>query len=119
MIYTVSSRGLGQLPKEQLQGAVVAAIHGAPALYAAQLGIGFGCSMLGGFIAASIAKQGRLLNGVLASWLCVAVGVYSLLTGRGSESVPVHLALIAVTPLCYLVGAWLRFKLLGASSATV
>ena len=55
VIYAVSSRSLGQLPKDQLQGAVVAAIHGAPALYAIQLAIGFGCSMLGGFIAASIA----------------------------------------------------------------
>jgi hypothetical protein len=119
VIYVISSRGLSQLPKEQLQGAAVAAIHGAPALYAAQLGIGFGCSMVGGFIAASIAKERRLFNGVLAAWLCMAVGIYSLLTGRGGESVPIHVGLIAVTPVCYLAGAWLRVKLSGASGATV
>jgi hypothetical protein len=119
VIYTVSSRGLAGLPKEQLHGAVVSAIHGAATLHAAQLGIGIGCSMLGGFIAASIAKQGRLLNGILASWLCMAVGFYSLVSGRGGESVPVNLGLIAITPLCYLAGAWLRIKLPSASRATV
>jgi hypothetical protein len=119
VIYTVSSRSLGHLPREQLQAAVVAAIHGAPALHAAQLAIGVGCSMLGGFIAASIAKQQRLLNGVLAAWLCMAVGVYSLLTGHVGESVPTHVMLFAVTPVWYLAGAWLRVKLSSSGSATV
>jgi hypothetical protein len=119
VIYTASSRGLTKLPREELQGAVVAAIHSAPALYAVQICIGVGCSMLGGFIAASIAKQQRLLNGVLASWLCIGFGVYSLIRGPGGESVPVHLALIAVTPLCYLLGASLRSKRAVVSSAAI
>jgi hypothetical protein len=119
VIYTVSSRGLAHIPKDQLQAAVTAAIHGAPVLYAAQLGIGFGCSALGGFIAASIAKQRRALNGILASWLCIGVGVYSLASGHSGEALPNHLVLIAITPLCYLAGAWLRVKMSGASSAAV
>jgi hypothetical protein len=119
VIYAVSSRGLSQVPKDRLQAAVTAAIHGAPALYLAQLGIGFGCSALGGFIAASIAKERRLLNGTLASLLCVGVGVYSLASGQGRESVANHVVLIALTPLCYLAGAWLRVKMSGARRATV
>src|SRR5262249_43928635 len=113
------SRGLAHTPKDQLQAAVTAAIHGAPALYAAQLGIGFGCSILGGFIAASIAKQRRLLNGVLASGLCLGVALYSLASGHSGESVPNHLVLIGLTPLCYFAGAWLRVKMVGATNAAV
>jgi hypothetical protein len=119
VFYTVSTRGFSHLPKEQLQSAVMTAIHGAPALYALQLGIGLGCSVLGGFIAASFAKRRRLLNGILASWLCVGIGVYSLASASGVGSVPVHVGLIAITPLCYFVGARLRLKMPGTGGAMV
>jgi hypothetical protein len=63
-IYVISSGGLSHLPKDQLQGAVVSAMHANPGLFAAQLGIGYVCSIAGGFIAAWITKGRRLLNGI-------------------------------------------------------
>jgi hypothetical protein len=97
--------------RDQLQGALVSAMHSDLGLHAAQLAIGFGCSVLGGLIAASIAKQHKRLNGALASWLCVGIGVYALAQGKGGEPLPLHLALIALTPVCYVLGALLRIKM--------
>jgi hypothetical protein len=108
VIYAVSAKGLSNIPKEQLHDAVMTAMHDSPMLYAVQLGIGLGCSVLGGFVAASIAKQRRILNGVLAAWLCVGIGVYSVVFGRGANSLPLQALLIAITPLCYFVGARLK-----------
>jgi len=118
-IYVVTSRGLSQLPRGQLGSALLTAIHGDSLLYTAQLGIGLGCSVLGGFIAASLAKQRLVLNGVLASWLCVGIGVYSLVAGNSATSVPLHLMLIAVTPFCYVLGATVRLKLSRSRGAVV
>jgi hypothetical protein len=108
VIYVVSEKGLSHVPKERLQDAVMTAIHSSPMLYAMQLVIGLGCSVFGGFVAASIAKQRHILNGVLAAWLCVGMGVYSVMSGRGTTSMPLQVLLIAITPLCYFVGARLK-----------
>jgi hypothetical protein len=117
-IYVISTRGLAQLPRDQLQAALVSAMHSDLGFHAAQLAIGLGCSFLGGLIAASIAKQHKLLNGVLASWLCVSIGVYAIAQGKGGEPVPLHLALIALTPVCYALGALLRIKMKRSDAAT-
>jgi hypothetical protein len=118
-IYVISSRGLTHAPKEQLQSAVVAVLHSSPTLYAVQLLIGLGCSVLGGFVAASIAKRRRMLNGILAAWLCVGVGVYSALIGYVTESVAVHWILIGLTPLCYALGALIKLKWTRTPTATI
>jgi hypothetical protein len=109
-IYVVSSHELTNLHKDALRSAVVAVVHGSPFLYAAQLFIGFGSSILGGYVAASLARENKRLNGILAAWLCMGIGVYALVTGQDGMS-PVTVALmIAVTPLCYLLGASLQAK---------
>jgi len=75
-----------------------------------QLLIGLSCSVLGGYVAASIAKENRALNGLLASTLCVALGVYYLAADLVPLSDGFQLLLILITPLCYLVGASLRLR---------
>jgi hypothetical protein len=117
-IYVMASRGIFGLPKEQMQAATVSAIHGSAGLYAIQLIIGLGCSVLGGYVAARIAKHDELLNGIVASWLCVAFGIYSLAAGKSSEPVVLVLLLIAVTPACYLLGSYFRLRSVRASGAS-
>jgi len=101
----ISNQGLSKLPKDQLTPAVLAAIHGSPGLYAMQLAIGFGCSVFGGLLAALIAKQRKLLNAVLASWLCVGTGIIGLVKGADDISPPIHLLMVVMTPICYAAGA--------------
>jgi hypothetical protein len=109
-IYIVSAHGLTNLHKDALRSAVVAAVHGSPLLYAAQLLVGFSASVLGGYVAASIARDNKHLNGVLASWLCVGIGIRALVTGQDGVSPIVVALMIALTPICYFLGASFQAK---------
>ena len=106
VIYAI--RGTSPLPRDQIGPAITHAIHMNPWLHSLQLTIGVGCSVFGGYIAARLTKSDPILNGVLASWLCVAIGLFSLISGKAAEtSTTAHVALIAVTPLAYWVGAYI------------
>jgi hypothetical protein len=110
VFYTAYSRGLSHVPKQQLQGAINSVMNGDPVIYATQLAIGIACSMVGGFVAASIAKERQLLNAGLASWLCVGLGIGSIISSHGAVSLVAQVAAVVVTPLCYLAGALVRRK---------
>jgi hypothetical protein len=114
-IYVILSR---HVPKDQLPEALTAAINGSTALYGAQLAIGFLCSVAGGFIAASLSKQRRLLNGILASWLCLGTGIYAAFSGHGTSAVWLEVVSIVLTPMCYLLGARLRLGKFTGNPAT-
>jgi len=110
-VYVITSRGWTQIPREQLSRALAAVLHEDLLLSAAQLAIGFGCSVLGGFVAASIAKRRKLYNGLLASWLCVIIGLFSQLPDFRLASLAWRFATITLTPLCYMAGAYIRVKM--------
>jgi hypothetical protein len=110
-VYVIASRGWGHLPGDQVSRALVAVMHEDLLLHTVQLAIGFGCSVLGGFVAASIARQRKLYNGVLASWLCVGIGLFSYLPDFTRASLLWRFVTIALTPVCYLGGAYLRTKI--------
>jgi hypothetical protein len=107
-IYVMRFQHLLSLPKEQLSQATISAVHGSTILFSIQLVIGLACSVVGGYVAARIARSSFILNGVLAAWLCVGIGVYSMVSGKYQGSPVVHLLLIGITPFAYLVGARLR-----------
>jgi hypothetical protein len=109
-MYVVSSHDLTNLHKDALRSAVVAAVHASPSLYAAQLVIGFGSSVLGGFVAAHLAQESKRLNSLLAAWLCVGIGIRALVTGQDGMSPVVVTLMIALTPVCYLLGALLQAR---------
>ena len=108
--HVISSHSLRKLHKDALHSAIVAAVHGSPSLYAAQLLIGFGSSILGGFVAANLSKENKRLNAILAAWLSVAIGIRALVTGQDGMSPAVVVFVIALTPLCYLLGASLQAR---------
>ena len=68
IVYLIATELTGTL-KDPLQAAVVAAIRANPLLYGLQSLIGLACSVLGGYVAARVAKHDELLNGLLASFL--------------------------------------------------
>jgi hypothetical protein len=107
-IYAMSKLDLTHTPKEQIGSALTAAIHGNPSLYAAQLLIGFGCSVLGGYVAAWLAKRHELLNGALSSFLCLALGVYAITSGKDSNAHWVQLLLFVASPACASFGGYLK-----------
>lgn len=94
----------------QAGSAVTAAIHDHAFLYLIQLLIGLSCSALGGYVAAWLAKHDELLNATLSSFLCIGIGIYSVLGGKYSGSLPTQLLLLAVTPLASRFGGYVRLS---------
>jgi hypothetical protein len=97
-------------PKEQVQAAVQAALHANTPLYLLQLLIGAACSVLGGYVGARLAKHDELLNGSLTSFLCVALGIYTLVTRTGSASPLLEVAGFVASPALGLLGGYLRLS---------
>ncbi|HEV7705602.1 MAG TPA: hypothetical protein VGO46_14995 [Gemmatimonadaceae bacterium] len=111
VVFAVSAN-ISSVPKAQQGKALAAAMHDSPAFFLSGIIIGSLCSILGGYIAARIAKREALLNGALSSWLCVALGIYSMLPGKVDSMTPVQhaLYLIASPMLGALGGAlWQRY----------
>jgi len=106
LVVFVIATELTGTPKGPLQAAVMAAIQANPLLYGLQSLVGLACSVLGGYVAARVAKHDELLNGLLASFLPVALGVYSLATNLGPLLLPV--LLLIASPLCSRLGGHLR-----------
>ena len=92
----------------QVQTAVTAAIRASPFLYGLQSVIGLACSVLGGYVAARVAKHDELLNGLLASSLPVVLGVYSLAADKDSGPLLLPVLLLIASPLCSGFGGHLR-----------
>ena len=88
--------------------AIASSIHSSPWLYGLQLTIGLGCSALGGYVAALIAKHDEPLNGLLSSFLCVAIGVYSVFSGKDSQPLLVQIILLAAAPGFAFLGGYFR-----------
>jgi hypothetical protein len=108
IIFVIAKVDFAHLPKDQVQGAVAASIHGNTLLYAILLLVGAACSVLGGYVAAWLAKHNELLNGSLSSFLCVALGLYSLGAGKESGTLPVNLLELLASPILGLLGGYLR-----------
>ncbi len=107
IIYVMVKFDWSHTPKDQLNAAIVAALHGSVLIYTVQFLIGAGCSILGGYVAGRLAKQDELLNGSLSSYLCIGIGLYSVVAGKESRLL---LALIglAASPALGLLGGYLR-----------
>jgi hypothetical protein len=89
-------------------GAITALIHEHPPLFVLQILIGLVCSVLGGYVAARLAKHHELLNGTLSCYLCVGIGIYSLVAGKGYGTWLVQLLLLLASPVSGLLGGYLR-----------
>jgi hypothetical protein len=116
IVYLIATELTGT-PKDPLQAAIMAAIRANPFLYGLQSLIGLACSVLGGYVAARVAKHDELLNGLLASFLPVALGVYSLATGKNSGPLLLPVLLLIASPLCSRLGGQLRLVQIRGSAA--
>jgi hypothetical protein len=107
IIYLITTE-ITVTPKVPLQAAVMAAMRANPLLYGLESLISLACSVLGGYVAARVAKHDELLNGLLASFLSVSLGVHSLATGNDSGPLLLPVLLLTASPLCSALGGHLR-----------
>ena len=115
-VYAFIVSGVSKLPQAQQAQALADAMRNTPSVYIAGLLVGALCSVLGGYVAARIARHDELLNGALSSFLCVATGLYAV--ARGTQGTPpwVHVLLLIISPLLGALGAYLRLR--GRKSTT-
>lgn len=108
-VYLLSKISADTAP-DRVPDAMISAMHAQPLLYALQLLVGLGCTVLGGYAAAWIARREETLNGVLASWAGVAVGIYAVASGKSTDPLLLQILLLLVTPPFSLLGGWLRLR---------
>jgi hypothetical protein len=108
--YIVSVHHLGTLPSAQITSAVQQVMHANAGLYVLNLIVGGAFSILGGYIAASIAKHDELLNGALSAMLCVLSGIYGIFAMNSGQPRALDLLFLPLSPLLGLSGGFVRSK---------
>jgi hypothetical protein len=106
-VFALVQTGAYALPKAEQTKTVMDALQNVPSLYVTQMLLGSLCSILGGYIAARIAKRGAVLNGALSAFLCVGSGLYSLLTAPSSMSPWAHAGFFILSPALGAAGGYL------------
>lgn len=110
MVYMIFVLLKSGVPQDQVHEALMESFQSNSLLYASGMVIGIFCSVLGGYVSARIAKHDEVLNGALASFLCVSIGLYSLTTSLGSSDIPLwqHLVSLVLSPIVAGFGGYLR-----------
>jgi hypothetical protein len=103
----------------ELTAAVLQTMQGDWILFTVQLLLGSFCSILGGYVAALIAKHDELLNGTLSAWLCFIFGVYGVITKVGSGSLLLTILGFILSPALGLLGGYLRLLQVRSKQAKV
>jgi hypothetical protein len=106
--FVVMNAGLTRLPKDQMQVALAATIPANGALHAMQILLGLIATGIGGYAAAWIAKHNQVLNGALASWTCIAVGLSTILSRENSMPLLINVGLMLASIACAAFGGYLR-----------
>jgi hypothetical protein len=106
-IYILVSSGFNP---DNAAGSVAAILKASTFFFASSCILGGLCSVLGGYVAARIAKHDELLNGGLSSILCVASGVYSLMRGSAADHLWAHLAFLPLSVALGALGGVLRAR---------
>jgi hypothetical protein len=79
--------------------------------------LGCACSVLGGYVAASLAKHDELLNGALSSWLCLSIGIFTFRSATTAGSPLWEILLLeGAAPVAGLLGGYLRQLQKGAQN---
>ena len=87
---------------------IASLIHSSVWLYGMQLTVGMACSALGGYVAARLAKHDELLNGLLSSFLCIIIGLCSILSGKNSHITFAQIFILLTAPAFALLGGYFR-----------
>lgn len=88
---------------------IVNAIGKSPVLFGINTMIGLVCSILGGYVAARVAKQNEVENAIAASLVVVTFDVYVILVGDPS-SLALNVFFTLITPFFYRLGAQARIQ---------
>ena len=95
------------LPEAERGKALIAVMHASLGFQMTGWVLGAMCSILGGYVAARLAKRSELLNGALSAYFCVGVGVYSIVAGHSATPLWQHLVAFVGSPILGGLGGYL------------
>jgi hypothetical protein len=117
-IYILAKVNLAHTPPNQISSAL-AATHASLPVHLGGAVVGVLCSVPGGYVAARVAGHSELLNGTLASWLCVLIAIYAMMSGKSDHPLFVQILLLAASPALGCLGGYLKLRQSHALSAPV
>jgi hypothetical protein len=109
LVYVVLEVHAARVPTDQVRGLTHSAMH-RPQIYLSFLMIGSICSIIGGYISALISKHDELLNGCLSSFLCIVVGILSIMTHSNSDPISRQVCMLIASPMLGSLGGYLRLR---------
>jgi len=101
---------LTSFPKAERGKALVAVMHASLGFQMTGWILGAMCSVLGGYVAARIAKRGEVMNGALSAYLCIGIGVYSVVAGHSATPFWQQVASFVGSPILGACGGYLWVK---------
>jgi len=107
VMYIAGSPALTDVPADSRARVITDLMLHRPAFYLAALLVGAVGSILGGYVAARMARHDAILNGALSSFLCVAFGLYELVRSAGGSPLVDILAFV-MSPSLGALGGYLR-----------
>lgn len=110
MVYALASLHLTSLPHEQIAPALMNAMQSNHTFYSLGMAGGIFGSIFGGYISARIAKHHEILNGALASFLCVISGVYTIISETYPGSIWFHVLGFILSPSLAAIGGYIRLR---------
>jgi MFS family permease len=117
MVYAAVQSGMSSLPQEEQADAIVQAMEASSGLQTAGWALGVLASVLGGYVAARIARRDEVVHGALSAFLCIALGVYALASDTGNTHVWQHVAGFVLSPALGALGGYLRQRRTNPSDA--
>ncbi len=110
VFYVMSTSDIVTLPQAEQMAAVTAFLKAHVVLYVVLAAVGSAFSVFGGYMAAFFAKRSEILNAALSSYLCLAFGISSLLSGNEQMPTWLFLLLLPLSPLLAALGGYLRIR---------
>ena len=107
VFYLVHSMTKAGMSKAEIHTTLLTTLRTDPFYLTLGLILGGLCSILGGYIAAKIAKENELVNGALASFLCVGSGLYSLYAGTSGQPWWLDLIEIVISIILATLGGYI------------
>lgn len=112
MIIIIASYQLTTLAPSEMTARVLQILQNDPIFFSANLIVGSLFSILGGYLAAWIAKHDEVLNGGLSSFLCVFSTIYAFFTISSMDTSTLVLGVLSLPAnvLLSMLGGYFRLK---------
>jgi hypothetical protein len=107
MVVAAAQLDLAELPEPEFSDALGKALAPGSSYYLVGLVLGSACGILGGYVAARLAKHDERLNGALSAWLGMLLVIYNWASGGSAEPPLAQIGYLVLGPAMGALGGYL------------